>query len=146
MFVFDLPEVGEGVIEGELVKWLVSIGDTIEEDQPICELMTDKATIEITSPKSGLVHKLHCDVGDTIEVHTPLIEINTGGSAAPSIKKEETPQQKPAAAIQKPPTPVAPVIQKTTPQPQPSAKTTKVLASPAVRAFANRARRRERLD
>ena len=94
MFVFDLPEVGEGVIEGELVKWLVSIGDTIDEDQPICELMTDKATIEITSPKSGLVHKLHCDVGDTIEVHTPLIEINTGGSAAPAIKKQEPAPQR----------------------------------------------------
>ena len=45
MFVFDLPEVGEGVIEGELVKWLVSTGDNVQEDQPICELMTDKAKL-----------------------------------------------------------------------------------------------------
>jgi len=103
--------------------------------------MTDKATIEITSPKSGLVHKLHCDVGDTIEVHTPLIEINTDGSAAPAIKKQEpAPQKKPdlAPAIQKQPTSAAPVVKKPQPQPQPQPSvTTKVLASPAVRAFAN---------
>ena len=141
MFVFDLPEVGEGVIEGELVKWLVSIGDTIEEDQPICELMTDKATIEITSPKSGVVHKLHCGVGDTIEVHTPLIEINTSGAAAPAeapepISEKEEP---PAPTIQKPPAPVTPVVEKPAPIPTaaPAATTSKVLASPAVRAFAS---------
>ena len=80
MFVFDLPEVGEGVVEGELVKWLVSVGDSVQEDQPICELMTDKATIEISSPQTGIVKNLHCNVGDIIEVHTPLISLDLDGS------------------------------------------------------------------
>ena len=140
MFVFELPEVGEGVIEGELVKWLVSVGDTVQEDQPICELMTDKATIEISSPKNGTVHKLHCGVGDIIEVHTPLIEINTDGSASPQAQtppKESSPPPKkveaPVASKSVPskPSPAPP------PSPTPVASSGKVLASPAVRAMAN---------
>ena len=134
MFVFELPEVGEGVIEGELVKWLVSVGDTVQEDQPICELMTDKATIEISSPKDGTVHKLHCDVGDIIEVHTPLIEIDTDGSAPPKV------QAPPKESSPTPPKVETPVASKPIP-PKPSSapvpNTGKVLASPAVRAMAN---------
>ena len=106
MFVFDLPEVGEGVIEGELVKWLVSIGDSVTEDQPICELMTDKATIEITSPKSGVVHKLYCDVGDIIEVHTPLIEIDTAGGSPPVQASSPPPVRTPEPKASTSPTPV----------------------------------------
>ncbi len=137
MFVFELPEVGEGVIEGELVKWLVSVGDTVQEDQPICELMTDKATIEISSPKNGTVHKLHCGVGDIIEVHTPLIEIDTDGSA-PAPQKEQKPTtpapQKEKTSVSQSPPP------QPSPQREPSVQTPssgKVLASPAVRAMAN---------
>ena len=138
MFVFELPEVGEGVIEGELVKWLVSIGDTVQEDQPICELMTDKATIEISSPKNGTVHKLHCGVGDIIEVHTPLIEIDTDGTApvtsAPAPKKEApTPKTNPRPAPKTQPAP-SKATQQT---PAPIRTSGKVLASPAVRAMAN---------
>ena len=137
MFVFELPEVGEGVIEGELVKWLVSVGDTVQEDQPICELMTDKATIEISSPKNGTVHKLHCGVGDIIEVHTPLIEIDTDGSAPAKPIEMEEPKKAPPPPKQAPPAPksAAPVPQaQPTPIPTSSGK---VLASPAVRAMAN---------
>ena len=134
MFVFELPEVGEGVIEGELVKWLVSVGDSVQEDQPICELMTDKATIEISSPKDGTVHKLYCDVGDIIEVHTPLIEIDIDGTAPPQAKaspKEIAPPPKPKVE--------APAVSKAPSQPvaTPAPNTGKVLASPAVRAMAN---------
>jgi pyruvate dehydrogenase E2 component (dihydrolipoamide acetyltransferase) len=147
MFVFELPEVGEGVIEGELVKWLVSIGDSVQEDQPICELMTDKATIEISSPKSGLVHKLYCGVGDIIEVHTPLIEINIDGQASAS-QETVTSQPPPTSPVQAPTPPSKPVpkAQVAPPPPPPvsirpqtkgTTGTSKVLASPAVRAFAN---------
>lgn len=134
MFVFELPEVGEGVIEGELVKWLVSVGDSVQEDQPICELMTDKATIEISSPKDGTVHKLYCDVGDIIEVHTPLIEIDIDGTTPPKAKtppKEIAPSPKPKVE--------APAVSKAPSQPAetPASNTGKVLASPAVRAMAN---------
>lgn len=137
MFVFELPEVGEGVIEGELVKWLVSIGDAVQEDQPICELMTDKATIEISSPKNGTVHKLHCDVGDIIEVHTPLIEINTDGSAPVSTPAKTNPnKEKPKPKAESRPAP-APVPSKPVQQSTTSPTSGKVLASPAVRAMAN---------
>ena len=66
MFVFKLPEIGEGVIEGEVVRWLVSQGETIAPDQPVCEVMTDKATVEISSPTGGLVQRLHAEEGDII--------------------------------------------------------------------------------
>jgi pyruvate dehydrogenase E2 component (dihydrolipoamide acetyltransferase) len=143
MFVFELPEVGEGVIEGELVKWLVSIGDSVQEDQPICELMTDKATIEISSPKTGLVHKLYCGVGDIIEVHTPLIEINVDGQA--SAPQEKPPSEPPPPESVTAPTPpnraTTKQVQAPPPVASPAAKSayssSKVLASPAVRAFAN---------
>ena len=141
MFVFELPEVGEGVIEGELVKWLVSVGDTVQEDQPICELMTDKATIEISSPKNGTIHKLHCGVGDIIEVHTPLIEIDTDGSAPTPQKEEKSAVPSPAAPSKEEPPVSQSVPSHMPPKQEPSAKASsnsgKVLASPAVRAMAN---------
>ena len=78
MFQFELPEIGEGVIEGEVVRWLVAEGDLIAEDQPVCEIMTDKATVEISTPKSGKVVKLYHAEGDMVPVHTPLVDIATG--------------------------------------------------------------------
>ena len=54
---FRLPDIGEGVVEGEIIKWLVNEGDTLREDQPMVEVMTDKATVEIPSPKAGRVAK-----------------------------------------------------------------------------------------
>ena len=52
---FKLPDIGEGLAEGEIVKWLVAVGDTVDEDQPLVEVMTDKATVEIPSPRGGTV-------------------------------------------------------------------------------------------
>ena len=52
-FEFNLPDIGEGLVEGEIVKWFVKIGDTVEENQPIATVLTDKAEVEIPSPKSG---------------------------------------------------------------------------------------------
>ena len=52
---FKLPDVGEGVAEGEIVKWLVKVGDVVKEHQPIVEVMTDKATVEIPSPAAGTI-------------------------------------------------------------------------------------------
>ncbi|HJN76163.1 MAG TPA: dihydrolipoamide acetyltransferase family protein [Myxococcota bacterium] len=84
MFTFELPEIGEGVVEGEIVQWLVEQGDVIAVDQPVCEIMTDKATVEISTPKGGRVHLLHGEPGDVIKVHAPLAEIDTNGSAEAS--------------------------------------------------------------
>ena len=72
MFVFELPEIGEGVVEGEIVRWLVKAGDPVGQNQPLCEVMTDKATVEISSPRAGRVSALRCREGDIVKVHAPL--------------------------------------------------------------------------
>ena len=70
MFLFELPDIGEGVVEGEIQSWLVAEGDVVTADQPICEIMTDKATVEITTPKAGVISTLHGVDGDVVQVHT----------------------------------------------------------------------------
>lgn len=72
---FILPDIGEGIVECELVKWLVSEGDLIEEDQPVAEVMTDKALVEIPAPYKGRVTHLYWKEGDTAKVHAPLFEL-----------------------------------------------------------------------
>ncbi len=93
----ELPEIGEGVNEGELVGWLVKPGDTIEVDQAVAELMTDKATVEVPSTIAGKVVELKFSEGDTIEVGQTLITVEEGasGSKASSAPNQgtTTPQQ-----------------------------------------------------
>ncbi|WP_227368615.1 2-oxo acid dehydrogenase subunit E2 [Halomonas sp. M20] len=69
---FILPDIGEGIVECELVKWLISEGDEIEEDQPIVEVMTDKALVEITAPEAGRVTRLYYKEQESAKVHAPL--------------------------------------------------------------------------
>ncbi|RPI21611.1 MAG: 2-oxo acid dehydrogenase subunit E2 [Acidobacteria bacterium] len=78
VFQFKLPDIGEGVVEGEIVKWLVTDGESVREDQPLVEVMTDKATVEIPSPVAGKVAKRHGQEGTTISVGAVLVEIETG--------------------------------------------------------------------
>lgn len=75
--VFDLPDLGEGLTEADLVNWLVAVGDTITVDQPIAEVETAKALVEVPSPYAGTVHTLHGNPGDTLYVGNPLITIAT---------------------------------------------------------------------
>ena len=124
-FVFKLPDIGEGVVEGEVVQWHVSVGDSVSEDDPIVDVMTDKATVTIPSPVSGVISSLSGDVGDMIAVGSSLMEIDSegegGGPAA-----EDTEVQEP---VPDPDPPKAP-------EPAPSeslSQTGRVLASPAVR-------------
>ena len=99
----ELPEIGEGVNEGELVSWLVQPGDSIEVDQAIAELMTDKATVEVPSPIAGTVKELKFAEGDTIEVGNTMITVEAGAAAAaPAPKKEEAPAPAPAASAPAP--------------------------------------------
>ena len=109
MYIFELPEIGEGVVEGEVVRWLVAEGDAVAVDQPICEIMTDKATVEISTPKAGRVTKLHGKPGDIVKVHAPLVSFDVGGGAA-------APAPKPAA-----PAPAAPKAAAPVPAPAPAA-------------------------
>ena len=77
-----LPELGEGVAEGELVKWLVKIGDTVKPDQPVVEVMTDKATVEVPTPTGGVVKELKFKVGDVIKVENVILTLDAGSVAS----------------------------------------------------------------
>jgi len=116
-YVFKLPDVGEGTAEAEIVQWHVAAGDRIEEDQPLVDVTTEKAIVEIPAPVSGTVLSVHGEVGDKIAVGSELAVIETGAAAA---------ETKPA--------PVAAVRNEPRIPQQP--KTEAVLASPAVRARA----------
>ena len=89
-FVFKLPDIGEGVVEGEIVQWHVSVGDTVAEDDPIVDVMTDKATVTIPSPVSGTIHSLSGGVGDMIAVGSTLLEINSEGSETNDSMENES--------------------------------------------------------
>ena len=78
---FILPDIGEGIVECELVKWLIQEGDVIEEDQPVAEVMTDKALVEIPAPHAGTVVKLYCQEGDIARVHAPLFAVDDGSDS-----------------------------------------------------------------
>ncbi len=80
-----LPELGEGVSEGELIKWLVKSGDSIKADQPIAEIMTDKATVEVPSPVAGVVKDLKFKAGDVIKVESVMLTLDGAGATA-SVK------------------------------------------------------------
>jgi pyruvate dehydrogenase E2 component (dihydrolipoamide acetyltransferase) len=89
-FEFKLPDIGEGVTEGEIVKWLIAAGDAVKEDQPIVEVMTDKATVTITAPRAGKVLETRGEVGGIVPVHSVLVVFDLGGGAgAPKADTKE---------------------------------------------------------
>lgn len=88
VYEFKLPDVGEGIAEGEIIKWLVEKGEQIEEEQPISEIQTDKALIEITSPVSGRVKAIHYNEADVVEVGSVIISFETDGQHAPGVENE----------------------------------------------------------
>ncbi|HET6612148.1 MAG TPA: dihydrolipoamide acetyltransferase family protein [Kofleriaceae bacterium] len=83
-FEFHLPDIGEGVIEGEIVKWCVAEGDRIELDQPLVEIMTDKATVEIPAPRSGTIQSIRFAEGEICPVGDVLVVIADGVADAPA--------------------------------------------------------------
>ncbi|MDG6954431.1 MAG: 2-oxo acid dehydrogenase subunit E2 [Nitrososphaerota archaeon] len=93
---FKLPDLGEGITEGEILKWLTKEGDQVKEDQPIVEVMTDKVNVQIPSPRSGKVTKLLVKEGDVAKVGQTIMMIDDGGSgpisAAPAVPPRQ-PQQ-----------------------------------------------------
>ena len=97
-YVFKLPDVGEGTAEAELVGWHVKVGDRVEEDQILADIMTDKATVELTSPVAGTVTAAHGEPGQQLAVGSPLVEFEvegagnaaaSDGGAAPSVSAQE---------------------------------------------------------
>ncbi len=93
MFQFILPDLGEGIHEGELLKWYVSEGDSITEDAPLCDIETDKAAVTIPSPRTGTIHQLNAQPGDIVVVGTVLVEIEDGEtqSVTPPSSSEAAP-------------------------------------------------------
>ncbi|RKJ31395.1 2-oxo acid dehydrogenase subunit E2, partial [Butyricicoccus sp. 1XD8-22] len=77
MYNLTFTDIGEGLHEAEILKWFVEIGDKVEIDQPIAEVQTDKAAVEITSPRSGIIHARNGEEGDLIKVGKTLVEIQT---------------------------------------------------------------------
>lgn len=129
-----LPELGEGVTEGELVKWLVQPGDSVKSDQPIAEVMTDKATVEVPTPTAGTVKELHFKAGDVVKVEATLLTLSSAGSAAASAPAPAAPApSRPAPAA-------APAMSASAGGASasfyPPAADSKVLATPATRRLA----------
>lgn len=123
---FILPDIGEGIVECELVEWLIAEGDDILEDQPVADVMTDKALVQIPAKHSGKVTKLYYAKGDIAQVHTPLFaqEINAEGTSATAVPQVTAQTVAPVAEQVK--APVQPV----------AGRKGKALASPAVRRVA----------
>ncbi|HBG47223.1 MAG TPA: 2-oxo acid dehydrogenase subunit E2 [Deltaproteobacteria bacterium] len=89
-FEFKLPDLGEGITEGEVVKWRVNVGDRVEEHQVVVEVETDKAIVEVPSPRGGKVSLINRKEGETVSVGAVLMKIETGeAAAAPPEKKAE---------------------------------------------------------
>ena len=138
-YVFNLPDVGEGVVEGEIVKWNVKPGDTVKEDEPLVELMTDKATVSIPSSVNGKVVSTTGKPGDMVPVGAELIvfEVKGASGSKPKSKPKPEPVAEPvpdpepkAESVAAPPVSVPPPVASTG---------TKPLASPAVRRRAREA-------
>ena len=156
-FVFKLPDVGEGTAEAEIVAWHVAVGDTINEDQHLVDVMTDKATVEMTSPVAGKVIEVHGEPGSMAPVGAPLVVLEVDGAGnektngaaksaakpAPAAAKAPEPPPAPKPIAKPAPAPAPKPIAKAEPAPAPSREPElapaarkfgdKPLASPAVR-------------
>lgn len=133
-FGFKLPDIGEGTAEAEIVEWHVKDGDVVEEDQPLVDMMTEKATVELTSPVSGKVLVLHGGVGEKAAVGSVLVTFEAEGegsdepaSAPAKPEKVEAPAPAEKAAAPKPVTPKPAA-------PQPAAKPQSAASGPAGKA------------
>ena len=141
IFAFKLPDIGEGVVEGEVVEWMVSVGDTVKEDDPILSVMTDKATVEIPSPTDGVVKSIVGEPGTILAVGQVCIEFETDGEGTPAPIEEKV-EEKPEPVAKPDPEPTPEPAPEPVSKPAPAAKPTPVvtaapgarpLASPAVR-------------
>lgn len=98
-FEFKFPDVGEGIHEGELLKWLVREGEAVEEGQPLAEIQTDKAVVEVPSPKKGIILKLHFNPGDKVNVGDVLVTIGERGEKAVAIKPVKQKEERKSVSV-----------------------------------------------
>ena len=123
---FKLPDIGEGVHEGEITKWFVKEGDRVRENDPVVEVMTDKVTVQIPSPVTGQILERRAKEGEIVKVGTTIVVFGESGEAAPVPTPTAAPERPTVAPPPKPSAPPAP----------PPARATEVLAAPAVRRLA----------
>lgn len=160
-FTFRLPDIGEGIAEAEIVAWHVKVGDRIEEDQQVADMMTDKATVEMESPVSGVVVELAGEVGDQVAIGASLMVVETDEAVAEEAPVVEAPVVDAVEEQIEAETPGVPeVVEAPAPEPAPSSapaqagaqsgeaqpsnpgllpaqeRKVSILASPAVRARA----------
>lgn len=138
-YTFNLPDIGEGIAEAEIVAWYVKPGDWVDEDGRLADLMTDKATVEMESPVAGRVISVAGEVGDVIAIGSALVVLETEGE----VEAEAVSVDAPVIEIAPPPpagseleTPSKPAQAELVEAPSSAGKPVKVLASPAVRARA----------
>ena len=124
-YEFKLPDIGEGVAEGEILKWFVKEGENVKEDQPLVEVMTDKVNVQIPAPRSGVVSRILAKEGESVKVGQTILVISEDGEKKPAL----TP----------PPTPTPP---RETTSTQPRAPPTYLSESPGARVLATPATRR----
>jgi pyruvate dehydrogenase E2 component (dihydrolipoamide acetyltransferase) len=128
-FDVKLPDIGEGIAEGEIVRWMVAVGDSVREDQPLVEVMTDKATVEIPSPRTGTIAALHAEAGAVVPVGTVIVSIAVGGEP-PGVAAGVSHVASPAAAG------AQAVLSAAAVSAPPGAAPARVQATPAVRQLA----------
>lgn len=132
-FIVNFPEIGEGVMEGEIIEWRKKEGDVLMQDEPVVVVMTDKATVELPSPYPGVLKKCYKEVGGIAIKDQPLYEIELEGNE--DLRSTQT-QKQDSAASAKLPKVAAKEISKKTLIPGTSKETKQVLATPKVRGLA----------
>ena len=148
-FTFNMPDIGEGIAEAEIVDWHVGVGDRVEEDQEIVDMMTDKATVPMESPVTGKIIEVAGEVGDMVSIGSMLVVIEVEGEVPDDVEEEpaeskdtgegnaapeaEVPAAAPPESPPPPPAVEAPKAPHLDPAPKPAEAVHKVLASPAVR-------------
>ena len=141
-YEFRLPDIGEGVVEGEIVTWHIKVGDTVQEDDPLLEVMTDKASVEIPSPVDGTITSTTGAPGDIIPVGQVCIvfDVEGEGNSTGTTPEPEAPPE-PVKAASKPAPAPTPAPAPATPAPKQASTgaSGKPLASPAVRQRARQA-------
>lgn len=128
VFTVKLPDIGEGVVEGEVIEWLKQPNDLLQQDEPVVVVMTDKATVELPAPYPGKLLKHYLRAGETAIKDKPLYDIELSSPVERSHEQQEK-VETPPEEIQKP-------MQKPLPKERPAPSTKEVLALPSVRKFA----------
>jgi pyruvate dehydrogenase E2 component (dihydrolipoamide acetyltransferase) len=139
-YEFKLPDLGEGLTEGEIIKWLVKVGDSIEEGQTFVQVETDKAVIEIPSPRKGVVLQILAAEGATVEVGQVILVIGEAGEKIELVAEPRAVEKPPSVGVVGELEEAAEEVEESVPgkieEPKPPRTEVEVLATPAVRKLA----------